>query len=428
MSLRLLGTQAVADTFSIGGVSVNQLAKEFGTPLYVVDETHFRNRIREFFTAARAVHDNVALAYASKANGALAVLRTAREEGMDVDVASEGELYGALKAGFEPRQIHLHGNNKSPRELESAAELGVGAIIVDNFREIKTLAALSKSCRVILRLAPNVDPHTHQAIRTGQADTKFGFNIYDGSAAEAIKLVSKSAHLKLIGFHTHVGSQLLDSSAQIEGAELVSQVAIEYGQPIEEISVGGGRGIPYLPTQTVEPIAEYCRRVIEAALKPFRASNIALPKVSFEPGRSVIGEAGSTLYTAGVLKSVSLVNGGTRRYLSIDGGIADNPRPLLYDAVYCALNVSRSTEPHDTEFCLSSRHCESDTMIQAAMLPASTAEDDLILVQCTGAYGFSMASNYNRYPRPAMVFVAGGQARLAVRRETIEELFRTEQN
>ena len=427
MALRLLGTQTVSgNNFTIGGVAVNDLASEFGTPLYVVDEAHFRNRIREFFKAARAVHSNVALAFASKSNGALEVLRTARDEGMDVDVASEGELYGALKAGFEPKQIHVHGNNKSQRELEWAVELDVGAVIVDNFREIKTLGSIGKPCRVILRLAPNVDPHTHVAIRTGQADTKFGFNIYDGSAAEAINLVANSQNLHLIGFHTHVGSQLLDSSAQIEGAELVSQVAIDYGRPIEEISVGGGRGIPYLPTQEVEPIQDYCRRVIESALRPFMEANLPLPKVSFEPGRSVIGEAGSTLYTAGVLKSVTLATGGTRRYLSIDGGVADNPRPLLYDAVYSALNVSRPNEPHDTEFCLSSRHCESDTMIQAAMLPDSTAEGDLILVQCTGAYGFSMASNYNRYPRPAMVFAQDGKARVVVRRESLEDLFQTE--
>lgn len=430
--LRLLGNQAITEDgfLSIAGSDVRSLALGFGTPLYVVDEPYFRENIRRFLKVSRAAHSDLAVTFASKSNSVLAVLQIAKEEGLGVDVASEGELMAALKAGFDPGQIHLHGNNKSDRELDLAIEHGLGAVMVDSFSEIERLEAKASGSRTvvrcIVRLSPNVDPATHEAIRTGQADTKFGFNIGDGSALRASQIVHESASLHLVGYHTHVGSQLLDASSAVEGAAFIAEFAVAQPFDLEEICVGGGLGIAYLPTMAAEPMESYLAKVIQAALTPFDHLGRPRPRLSFEPGRCLIGEPGTTLYQAGPIKVIRLENGSARRYLSVNGGIADNPRPLLYAGVYNAINASRMHEAHDVEFTVASRHCENDTMIRSALLPGTTQEGDLIAVQCTGAYGASMASNYNRYPRPAMVLVGNGEF-LAVHRETVESLFANEE-
>jgi diaminopimelate decarboxylase len=363
----------------------------------------------------------------------VAILSLAEEQGLDVDVASEGELEAALRAGFTTDRIHVHGNNKSVAELERAVREGVRAVVIDCLSEIDRLQGVcarhGRVQRVMLRLAPGVDPVTHHAISTGQEDTKFGLNIADGSADEGARRIIAAPDLDLVGFHCHVGSQLMDSEAQVAGASRVSEFAVRYASecgPDVEIGVGGGLGIRYSAADIPEDVTTYCEEIADAALKPFRESGLPLPTLCHEPGRRLVGEAGTTLYTIGVIKSVPVGDGVQRTYVSVDGGLADNPRPQLYDAVYTAINASRAGEPHDTEYCVSGRHCETDTLIPSAFLPRSTAEGDILAVSCTGAYNQSMASNYNRYPRPALVIVGSGDPWVAVERETIGDLFRLE--
>lgn len=416
-----------------GGVEARAIASRWGTPCYVIVAETFRSAIQEFVDAARMAHPKTRVAYASKANSALCVLSIAREEGLDVDVASEGELEAALRAGFPPFQIHLHGSNKSDAELRRAVQLGLRAIVVDSLSEVRRLAAicreLNKTQPVILRVAPGVDPETHHAVSTGQEDTKFGLNISDGSALSGLEAILASTNLELLGYHCHVGSQLPDSEAQVTGASRMAEFAIQNWHKtgeVREINVGGGLGIRYTERDSIEAVSNYCREIAVAALEPFRLAGLPLPEIGHEPGRRLIGEAGATLYTVGVIKEVPLPEGGRRKYLSVDGGLSDNPRHQLYGALYTAVNADKATEPHDTEFRVVGRHCEADTLIPAARLPSSTSEGDLIAVLCTGAYNLSMASNYNRYPRPPLVVVENGQARLGVERETLDDLFAKE--
>jgi diaminopimelate decarboxylase len=416
--LRLLGSQRnIGGELFFGEASARDLAREFGTPLYVFDASDFRGKCREFLAAAPGSH----ISYASKANSSLAVLSLALEEGLDVDCASLGELEAALRVGFRPEQITLHGNNKSDEELRRAADIGLGRVVLDHLSEIGKLADLARGMRVMLRLAPGVDPETHEAISTGQEDTKFGFNIADGSAESAYREVMKRSSLRLIGYHCHVGSQLMNSHAHQAALHRVADFAVRMGSPVEEICAGGGLGVRYVAADQPESIATHCEAVRRGVEGAFRAAGTAVPRLGFEPGRALVGEAGTTLYKVGVRKQV-----GGRVYLSVDGGMADNPRPQLYGATYTAINASRMDEPHGAVFRVSGRHCETDTLISEAFLPSTTDEGDLIAIQTTGAYNFAMASNYNRYPRPAMVMVGDGTPYLAVERETLSDLFARE--
>lgn len=426
MYLRLLGSQQIKNgELYFGGVSAKELVEQFETPLYVFDAPAFRETIRSFVAAARRAHDDVRVAYASKANGALGILAIAGEEGIDIDVASEGELEGALLSGCKREDIHLHGSNKSIEEIARANRERIGYIVIDNLPEIDKLAALcARRQKVMLRLAPGVDPVTHKAISTGQEDTKFGLNIADGSAQTALREVLRHSNLQLCGYHCHVGSQLLDSDAVAAGARRLAEFALSAEVEIEELNLGGGLGVAYLPEQSPPSFEEFCKVTAQAALEPFALKNMPLPRLSWEPGRALVAEAGTTVYTIGVSKNVNA--GTTRRYLSVDGGLADNPRPQLYDAVYYALNASRMHEPHAEAFRIAGRHCETDTLISEIHLPKTTREGDLLAVQCTGAYNFAMASNYNRYPRPAMVIVGEGEPYLAVERESLADMFRLE--
>lgn len=434
MSLRLLGSQRVINgKLFLGEFSAEELAQEFDTPLYIVDGGEFRQTIRRFVNTLKDIYPNSCIAYAAKANSALGVLQIAASENLYVDVASEGELEAALLAGFSPKRIYLHGNNKSESELARAVEIGIKAIVLDNFYEIEKLANICKNhtkrADVIVRCAPGVDPETHEAISTGQEDTKFGFNIADGSAERAVKEVLHQRSLRMMGFHCHVGSQLLDSKAHCAAGERLARFAISLRKDIgdiEEINLGGGLGIQYTEEDNPEPVEVFLKNSIEATLAPFENAK-SLPRICFEPGRSLIGEAGTTLYRIGVIKTVPISEEGkTRTYIVVDGGLADNPRPQLYDARYTAINANRAGEKHDTPFRIAGRHCETDTLIPEAKLPQATTVGDILAVQCTGAYNFSMSSNYNRYPRPAMIIIEEKEKLLAVRRETLDDLFRNE--
>ncbi len=413
-----------------GRVSAEELVESYGTPLYVIDVPYFREKIRAFKESAVRAYPNSRVFFSVKANFALAVLAIAKSEGLGADVCSEGELLAALRAGFAPSEIHLHGNYKTDRELRLAVEMGLDAIVLDSLQEISRLAEVARSwgrtVRVMVRLAPGVDPDTHEAIQTGQEDSKFGVSISDGSAREAVERILQEGCLQLVGFHCHVGSQLSDATAVVEGVRRVVQFALSVRKicgDVEEINAGGGLGIPYLPEQSIEDFDTYCRRVAEAVTRPYHEAGLKPPRLGYEPGRALIGEAGTTLYRIGVRKEVLLGEGRRRFYLAVDGGLSDNPRPLMYGARYTVMNASRLREPHDTPFRVVGRHCETDMLGDDVLLPADTVEGDILAFQCTGAYHFSMASQYNLFPRSPVVLIGEGKPFLAVERQRVEALF-----
>ena len=436
------------DRFRLSEAQAVELASTYGTPLYVVDEAHFRARIKRYRAAAEAAHPNSEITFAGKANSTLALLAIAYSEGCEIDVASEGELRAAIAAGVPATRCHLHGNNKQAGELRFAIDAGISQIVVDHFTEIETLATMLEGGRtkVVLRLAPGVDPVTHAKISTGQADTKFGFNISDGSA-EAAVVRCLELGLPLIGFHCHVGSQLLDPEAQRAGGEHLAAFAgkmlRDHGFRTLHLNVGGGLGVKYTADDDPMPIEEFCRLIVDAVLPPLRAAGLD-PVLAQEPGRSLIAESGVTLYRIGVIKTVPAQDAKLRTYVAVDGGLSDNPRPVMYGSKYTVERVAAgdgapdwipvrkqklvaSADGRGIVVTISGKHCETDRLFEDVVLPANTAEGDLIQVLCTGAYNAGMASNYNRYPRPAMALLLekGGHT-LIQRRETWDEMFARE--
>lgn len=425
--------------FRLSEVQASAIAEVFGTPTYVIDEAHFRARIRRYRAAFEAAWPGSKLTFASKANSTLAILAIAAQEGCLIDCASEGELRAALAAGVPAKQCHLHGNNKARRELAFAIDKGVAEIVVDNFIEIEAIAQLAQDREIpdlVLRLAPGVDPVTHAKISTGQADTKFGFNIADGAAERAVKLCLEKG-LPLVGFHCHVGSQLLDPEAQISGGELISVFAAsmkhKYGLVSRLINVGGGLGVRYLDSDHPVQVEEYSRAIADSVRKSIEGSGLD-PVLLQEPGRSLVAESGVTLYTVGVVKTVPTKT-GFRTYVVVDGGLSDNPRPVMYGAKYTVLRVSASSPSGGYEvgartdgvFTISGKHCETDLLFPDIVLPKDTKVGDLLQVLCTGAYNSSMANNYNRYPRPGTVLIrTDGSFELVQRPDEWPEMFARE--
>lgn len=388
-----------------------QLAKEFGTPLYVIDEAHLRERIGQF---VRSWPGDVS--FASKANTTQAVLRIAHEEGCSIDVASEGEFRIALAAGVPPKDCRLHGSNKTVEELKFAVDQGVGKIIVDSFEEIERLSTLSPLPTLLLRVAPGVSPKTHAKISTGQADTKFGFALSDVGRA-----LDRCLELKMpvIGFHCHVGSQLLDSEAQVGAAETLSALALQFkrekGFETTFINVGGGLGVRYTDSDDPMPVEQYNKSVMEAFQRTLGGE--LKPQFGMEPGRAMISESGVTLYRVGVVKTAAT----GRVYVSVDGGLSDNPRPAFYGAKYDLRWVNNPDRSLTVR--VSGKHCETDTLFDDVQAPKDVKAGDLVQVLCTGAYNMVMASNYNGYPRPATVLLRrDGRASLVQRRETWEQV------
>ncbi|TWF78769.1 diaminopimelate decarboxylase [Pseudonocardia hierapolitana] len=426
----------------IAGVDVRDLAERYGTPLFVIDEADFRSRAAEFAAAfgAEAVH------YAAKAFLCTEVARWVAEEGLSLDVASGGELAVALRAGFPPERIALHGNNKSLDELVAAVEAGVGRVVLDSFHEIARLDAVARERGVVVpvmvRLTVGVEAHTHEFIATAHEDQKFGFSISGGeasAAAEAVRRVLAADGLQLVGLHSHIGSQIFDT----EGFEVAAHRVVrflarlhkEHGadalHALTTLDLGGGFGIAYRADETpvdVPQLAEELRGIVK---RECHAEDLDVPKIAVEPGRAIAGPAGITLYTVGTIKDVPLGGASMRRYVSVDGGMSDNIRTALYDAVYDCRLVSRSSERDGSGDAVLSRvvgkHCESgDIVVRDCWLPADLAPGDLLAVAATGAYCYSMASSYNRLPRPAVVAVRDGEARALLRRETLEDQFRLE--
>ena len=430
----LLGTQRVNDRnhLEIGGCDAVDLAAEFGTPLYVMDEQFIRDKCRAYRSAFEREYGGSAIAYAGKAFIVTAICALAAQEGLWLDVASAGELYTAANANFPRERILLHGNFKTPIELEMALEYGVGFVVVDSLCEIENLSAAAQSAGktqpILIRCNPGVDPHTHRLIRTGQEDSKFGSNIKDGSAMRAVKTALGLPGLELRGIHCHIGSQLLDLTPYIEAAPVMAQfmrqIRDETGLEMGVLDLGGGLGARYLEEQNPPSIDEFAKAVSEAVIVAIAAAGIAKPRLIVEPGRSIVGEAGTTLYTVGPIKEVNLAEPpGKRTYLAVDGGLSDNPRPALYDAVYSALIANKAGDAPTRTYTVSGRHCETDMLIPSVTL-AEAQTGDLLAVQTTGAYNYAMASNYNRFARPAVVFVTDGKAELVVRRETLDDLVR----
>jgi diaminopimelate decarboxylase len=424
----LLGTQTINDRghLEIGGCDTVDLARDFGTPLYVMDEATIRDNCRAFLRAfADRYPAGVDVHYAGKAFLCLAMCRIIQEEGLSLDVASGGELYTALKAGFPHERIALHGNNKSSAELQMAVENGVGRIVVDNFLEFSLLEQLVESrttpVDVAIRVAPGIDPHTHRRIRTGQVDTKFGFNLAAGDAAAATAQAARTGGLRLRGVHCHVGSQLLDSEAHADAiaimVEFLARLRDQHGIRIEEMNIGGGLGIRYLSEHTPPTLDEFSERLVGELYRQLDQFSLEPPKLLLEPGRFIVGEAGTTLYTIGAIKEVP----GIRTYVAIDGGMSDNPRPQLYDARYECLLANHAGRAGDRVVTIAGKHCETDILIWDTQI-AQPHSGDLLAVQSTGAYNQAMASNYNRFPRPAVVLVRDGAARVIVERETLDDL------
>jgi diaminopimelate decarboxylase len=402
-----------AGRLSIGDVDLVELAAEVGTPAFVCDEADLRARARE---AVAAWPDGVA--YASKAFLCTAMARLVAEEGMGIDVATGGELHVALEAGIPPERIVLHGNNKSEAELARALEVGVGRIVVDSFDEIDRLAKLDARGPVLLRVTPGVEAHTHEYVMTGQEDSKFGFSIASGAAAAAVKRLAQ-LDVNLVGVHAHIGSQIfLLHSFEKEIEALAGFVA---PLALEELNVGGGLGVAYVEGEAAPTLTEWADAVRAAC------SNVGLApavKLTAEPGRSIAATAGITLYTVGTIKPLP----GIRTYVSVDGGMSDNPRPVLYGSGYETFLPRAAQADRPLAATVVGKHCESgDLVVRDAHLPADLAVGDVLATPVTGAYGHSMASNYNKVPRPPVVFVNDGAARVVVRRETFDDLLRLDQ-
>ena len=413
----------------VGGRDLPALAAEHGTPLYVFCEETFRQRCRLYRDAFPAP-DRVY--YASKAFTSIAVFRMAAEEGLGVDVASGGELHAALAAEVPVADIIVHGNNKSDAELEMAVTAGVGRVAVDSMDELERLARIAEAAGVrqtiVLRVTPGVEAHTHEYIQTGQEDTKFGVSISSGAALEAAKRAADLPSVALVGAHAHIGSQIFGPEAFGKLVEIMleylADVRSATGLALGELNVGGGLGIAYTKEEAPADVAEHSRYVRAAVSREAARLDFPVPVLSVEPGRSVVGNAMLTLYSVGVVKDIP----GVRTYVSVDGGMSDNIRPMLYGARYSALLANKANEPSDLVVTVAGSHCESgDVLIRDVALPSSVGRGDLLAVLATGAYGYAMASNYNKMPRPPVVAVRSGDARTILRRETYEDLVRLDQ-
>lgn len=431
----LLGTQRVNDAghLEIGGCDTVDLARRFGTPLYVVDEAFLRENCRRYRAAFETRYPGQSeVSYAGKAFLVTAMARLIEEEGLSLDVASGGELYTALRARFPAERILLHGNNKSDDELRLALDAGVGRIVVDNFFELRRLQNLAEEADrvqpILLRVTPGIDPHTHRRIRTGQEDTKFGLNIRDGSALEAITEALGMDNVAVLGIHCHIGSQLLDTKAHTEAIEVMvaflAEIRDKTGETAGELNIGGGLGVRYREEDAPPTYEAFADAVCGALVTELKRHDLAPPRLLQEPGRALVAETGTTLYTIGPSKRVSIPEEpGTRLYVNVDGGMSDNPRPQLYDAVYSALIANRAGQSKDRVVTVAGKHCETDILIGDLAL-GDTDIGDLLAVQTTGAYNHAMASNYNRLPRPAVVFVQNGGADVVYERETLDDLVR----
>ena len=416
---------------TVGGVDTVELAKEYGTPLYVMDEQVIRKSLKRFHDSMNKYYDGKGeVHYASKAFSCMEMCRIVASEGDGLDVVSIGELYTAVKAGFPMEKVGFHGNNKTDEELDYAVNIGVGHIIVDNISELHRLekiAAKSNSqTKIMFRIKPGIDAHTHDFVRTGQIDSKFGFALETGEAFEAVKEAVSCKNVKLVGLHCHIGSQIFDITPFEEAAKVmlgfIAEIKNKLGYTIEGLNLGGGFGIKYVDENDPKPFELYLEKVSEIVKSECKALGIELPKMFIEPGRSIAGPAGITLYTVGARKEIPNI----RTYVSVDGGMADNPRYILYGSEYDAVVANKAGEERTEKVTIAGRCCESGDLIGENMPLQHADSGDIIAVCATGAYNYSMSSNYNRLQKPAVVFVNNGKSRIAVKRETLDDIIRND--
>ena len=430
--MKLHGTMKInaGGHLEIGGCDTTELAERFGTPLYVLDEAHFRQNCRNYYRAFTEKHDGIVI-YAGKTLLTLAVCHMVDQEGLGLDVVSGGELHTAWKACFPMEKVYFHGNNKSAKELQMALDYKVGRFMVDNQHELKLLGRLAResgvTADIILRLTPGIEAHTHEYIKTGQVDSKFGIVIENGQALETVKLALSTEGVRLRGFHCHIGSQIFELESYSHAADVMMRFAAavqrETGWAPDELNLGGGLGIYYAHGDEPQPVEHYADTAIQAVRGIAAQYGLPAPRLMVEPGRSISGPAGSTLYTVGAVKEIP----GIRKYVAVDGGMGDNPRPAMYQSRYEALLANRASEEPQELVSIAGRCCESgDMLIWDIKLPAPQP-GDILAVSATGAYNYSMSMNYNRLPRPAMVLVKEGNADVIVARETYDDLIRNDQ-
>lgn len=416
---------------TIGGMDTVALAKEYGTPLYVMDEDLIRDNLRRFHGSIDRFYGGKGMVcYAGKAFTCLEMCRVVASEGDGLDAVSIGELYTAVKAGFPMERVGFHGNNKTDEELAYALDNGVGHIIVDNISELHRLEKIAAEKRIkaqiMFRIKPGIDAHTHKAVMTGQIDSKFGFALETGEAFEAVKEALSCENTDLVGVHCHIGSQIFDIEPFEEAARVmlrfIAKIKAELGYEVKSLDLGGGFGIKYLEEHDPAPFENYLERVSAVVKAECGSLGISQPFIIIEPGRSVVAPAGITLYTVGARKEIP----GIRTYISVDGGMTDNPRYILYQSEYEAVVANKASQERSEKVTIAGKCCESGDLIGEGMPLQHAESGDILAVLATGAYNYSMSSNYNRVPKPAVVFVSGGKSRVVVKRETPEDIIRND--
>ena len=420
-SILPLSSSTSGEHLVLGGCDATELADRFGTPVVVFDRATFQTRAELYSQVLPPDH----VCFAGKSFCCVAVCELLRDLGLSLDVCSGGELATALAAGFPPERIVFHGNNKSESELRAAAEAGVGRVVVDSFEEIDRLATCGVNTKLLVRVTPGVEAHTHEFVQTGQEDSKFGFGLLDGIALDAIKRAMDVPGCELVGLHAHIGSQIFELAAFDLAVERLAGLAAEakrqVGFELTELNVGGGLGIAHTRDETTPDPRAAVTRIRDAVAERFDAEGLEVPDIYVEPGRSIVGPAAVTLYRVGTVKRIP----GVRTYVSVDGGMSDNIRPALYGARYEAFLANRMQAPEGPRVTIAGKHCESgDILIKDVHLPDDVAPGDLLCIPATGAYTYVMASNYNRIARPPVVMVEDGSAVEIIRRETTEDLLR----
>jgi diaminopimelate decarboxylase len=417
-----------AGHLEIGGCDVVDLAREHGTPLFIYDEQTLRDQCRAYHTAFGARTDLYEIVYASKAFSCRAMAELVAQEDLSLDVATGGELAAALLGGFPAGRIYFHGNNKSPAEIDAGLDAGIGHFVVDSFEEIERLeaaaAARGRTQDVLVRVTPGVRPATHDFVQTGQQDSKFGFGLADGRADEAVRRLKDAAHLELVGVHAHIGSQIFELDSYRREVEVLF-VAIDawrrdFGFVCRIFNIGGGLGIRYTEADQPSSIAEFAEIAVDAVRAGAEKHGMAMPRLFVEPGRSIAGKAAVTAYTVGTVKVIP----GVRTYVAVDGGMSDNLRPMLYDSRYEAMLANKAEAEATDVVTVAGKHCESGDVLVRDVYVAPPEPGDILVTPGTGAYGYAMANNYNAQPRPAVVLVGGGAARVIIARETWDDVLR----
>ncbi|XZH20484.1 diaminopimelate decarboxylase [Clostridium perfringens] len=429
--MKLFGSMKVeGNELYVGGVKASALSKEYGTPLYVIDEELVRSNCRRYYNAMKCEERGNRVTYAGKAFINMSMCNLVNEENLYLDVVSGGELYTAYKAGFPLERIYFHGNNKSDYEIDLGVRLGIGRFIVDNIHELEVLNSIAQEYgrvqKVYLRITPGVEAHTHEYIKTGQLDSKFGFSVIGNTVYDAIKRAMELEYIELNGLHCHIGSQIFDLEPFEDTTEimlnLINDIKEKLGYEIKELDLGGGFGIYYTEGDKPKEIEEYCLVIINKADEICRKLNMNVPILSIEPGRSIVGNAGLTLYTVGAIKEIPNI----RKYVSVDGGMSDNIRPALYSANYESLIANRVFDNSKEIVTVAGKCCESgDVLLNSIEMPRMET-GDILAIMSTGAYGHSMANNYNRIPKAAVVSVSNGISKVMCKRETYEDLLRNE--